>query len=39
VRTLRGGAALAFKAGDGGIRFTVPALNAYEVVVMESAPA
>ena len=37
VRTLRGGAALAFEARGGRIRFTVPKLGAYEVVVIESA--
>ena len=37
VRTLRGRATLAFEARDGRIRFTVPVLNAYEVVVIESA--
>ena len=39
VRTLRGGATLAFKARDGRVRFTVPVLNAYEVVVIESGAA
>jgi len=39
VRTLRGGAALHFEARDGHISFTVPVLNAYEVVVIESASA
>jgi hypothetical protein len=39
VHTLRGGATLAFEARDGRIRFTVPVLNAYEVVVIESAAA
>ena len=37
VRTLRGGARLTFEARDGHIRFTVPVLGAYEVVVVESA--
>ena len=39
VRTLRGRATLAFEARDGRVRFTVPTLNAYEVVVIESAAA
>jgi hypothetical protein len=39
VHTLRGGAALAFEARDGRIRFTVPVLNAYEVAVIETAAA
>jgi hypothetical protein len=37
VRTLRGGAMLAFEARDGRVRFTVPVFSAYEVVVIESA--
>ena len=37
VRTVRGGAALTFEARDGGVRFTVPKLDAYEVVAIESA--
>ena len=37
VRTLRGGATLTFEARDGRIRFTVPALGAYEVVAIEKS--
>jgi len=39
VRTLRRGTTIPFEARDGRVRFTVPALDAYEVAVIETAPA
>ena len=37
VSTLRRGSTLPFEEGDGQVRFTVATLNAYEVVVIETA--
>jgi hypothetical protein len=37
VRTLLGGIALPFDQRDGRVRFRLPQLGAYEVVVMETA--